>query len=81
MRQQSEKGKGGRKHHQELIPKSMGRLKMKRALVASRNATWPVDEEKQKNNLLGEKFTELVNNYVSLEKSNKNVNGLHPTSQ
>nr|GEX69459.1 hypothetical protein [Tanacetum cinerariifolium] len=56
------KRKGGRKHHQELIPKSMGRLKMKGALVASRNVTWPVDEEEQTNNLLGEKFTELVNN-------------------
>nr|GEZ72802.1 NAD(P)H-quinone oxidoreductase subunit T, chloroplastic [Tanacetum cinerariifolium] len=62
MRQQSEKGKGGRKHHQELIPESIGRLKMKGVLVASRNATWPINEEEQKNNLLGEKFTELVNN-------------------
>ncbi|GJW31116.1 hypothetical protein Tco_0051148 [Tanacetum coccineum] len=61
-RQQSKKGKGGRNHHQELIPESIGRMKMKGALVSSRNAIWPVDEEEQKNNLLGEKFTELVNN-------------------
>ncbi|GKD89646.1 hypothetical protein Tco_1365153, partial [Tanacetum coccineum] len=44
-RQQSKKGKGGRNHHQELIPESIGRMKMKGALVSSRNAIWPVDEE------------------------------------
>nr|GEZ36045.1 hypothetical protein [Tanacetum cinerariifolium] len=64
MRQQSKKRKRGRKHHHELIPESIERLKMKGALVASRNITWPVDEEEKKNNLLGEKFTELVNNYT-----------------
>ncbi|GKA15583.1 hypothetical protein Tco_0695330 [Tanacetum coccineum] len=59
MQHQSKKGKGGRKHHQELIPESIGRIKMKGALVASRNTTWPIDEEEKKNNLLEKEYAVL----------------------
>ncbi|GKA37377.1 hypothetical protein Tco_0723942 [Tanacetum coccineum] len=77
MQQQLEKGKGGRKHHLELIPESIRRMKMKGVLVVNSNATWPVDEEEQKNNLLGEKFTELVNNSTNFHyRSNQDARKL-----